>query len=256
MGCNGVICYREDRFMKITYIHHSSFSVEFPDIVFLFDYYAGELPEFPEEKEIYVFASHKHHDHFDLSVLSLALKYPGIHFILSRDIKMNRAYLKKKQVPEEAIDRISYIGKNAVCEYKTDKGPLKVETLTSTDEGVAFLLEYDGISLYHAGDLNWWTWIGETEKEYKDMERRFRLEMEKLKGKHFDVAFVPLDPRQEERYWWGFDAFMRTAGADIVFPMHFWKDYSVIDRLLAEKESEPYRNKVQKITEEGQEFIF
>ncbi len=46
--------------MKITYIHHSSFSVEFEKAVFLFDYFEGDLPDFPKEKELEVFASHKH----------------------------------------------------------------------------------------------------------------------------------------------------------------------------------------------------
>lgn len=241
--------------MKITYIHHSSFSVEFSRAVFLFDYYAGALPQFPEEKDIFVFASHKHHDHFDLSVLSLAEKYPKIHFVLSKDIKMNQTYLKRKRVPEAAWDKISYIGKNSAADFPAGGVPLHIETLASTDEGVAFLIQYEAKHLYHAGDLNWWTWIGETEKEYGDMEHRFLAEMEKIEGMHFDAAFVPLDPRQEERYWWGFNTFMKETDTDIVFPMHFWKDYAVIDRLLAEEISEPYRDKVQKITREGQEFF-
>ena len=240
--------------MKITYIHHSSFSVEFSGAVFLFDYYAGNLPEFPKDKELYIFASHKHHDHFDLSVLSLAEKYSDIHFILSKDIRMNQAYLKKKQVPESAWDKIIYMGKNVSADFQAGGHPLHVETLTSTDEGVAFLLQYEGKNLYHAGDLNWWTWIGETDEEYNDMKRRFLHEMTKIRGRHFDAAFVPLDPRQEERYWWGFHAFMKETDTEIVFPMHFWKDYSVIDRLLSEDFSVPYRNKIQKITKEGQEF--
>ena len=106
--------------------------------------------------------------------------------------------------------------------------------------------------MYHAGDLNWWTWIGETEKEYEDMTRRFQAEIEKLRGHHFDAAFVPLDPRQEERYFWGLDYFMRATDTALVFPMHFWGDFSVIDRLLAEEVSEPYREKVWRICKKGE----
>ena len=36
--------------MKITYIHHSSFSVELERSVLLFDYFQGEIPEFDPEK--------------------------------------------------------------------------------------------------------------------------------------------------------------------------------------------------------------
>ena len=35
--------------LKITYIHHSSFSVELENAVILFDYFKGTLPEFPAE---------------------------------------------------------------------------------------------------------------------------------------------------------------------------------------------------------------
>ena len=235
--------------MKITYIHHSSFSVEFSGAAVLFDYYAGPLPDFPKEKELFVFASHKHHDHFDLSVLSLAEKYPKIHFVLSRDIRMNQAYLARRQVPEAAWDKIIYMGKHASQVFETESGSLQAETLASTDAGVAFLISCEGRHLYHAGDLNWWTWKGETEEEYRDMTLRFQNEIGRIEGRHFDAAFVPLDPRQEERYALGFDYFMRHTDTDAV-----WKDYSVTERLLGEEISAPYRDRIMRIEREGQEF--
>ena len=39
--------------LKITYIHHSSFSVELENAVILFDYFKGTLPEFPAGKPRY-----------------------------------------------------------------------------------------------------------------------------------------------------------------------------------------------------------
>ena len=240
--------------MKITYIHHSSFSVELERAVFLFDYYEGTLPEFPEDKELVVLASHKHHDHFDFRIFSLAERYPKVTYLLSKDIKMSPAYMSRRGVPEKAAAAITYAGKNVSLDLAAGGEPLHVETLASTDEGVAFLLEYEGKRLYHAGDLNWWTWIGETEAEYRDMESRFKEQMAKLAGRVFDAAFVPLDPRQEERYFWGFDYFMRTARAEAAFPMHFWGDHTVISRLLDSVVSEPYRDRIMRIEREGQVF--
>lgn len=52
--------------MKITYLDHSGFAVEYKKYVLIFDWYKGKLPEFDSEKEIYVFSSHSHYDHFDL----------------------------------------------------------------------------------------------------------------------------------------------------------------------------------------------
>ena len=43
--------------MKITYLDHSGFAVEYKKYVLIFDWYKGKLPEFDSEKEIYVFSA-------------------------------------------------------------------------------------------------------------------------------------------------------------------------------------------------------
>jgi hypothetical protein len=42
---------------------------------------------------------------------------------------------------------------------------LEVRTFGSTDAGVSFWLRADGLTIFHAGDLNWWRWSGETQAE-------------------------------------------------------------------------------------------
>ena len=51
--------------MKITYINHSGFLIETRDCYYIFDYYKGELPNLDKEKEVIVFCSHFHKDHFN-----------------------------------------------------------------------------------------------------------------------------------------------------------------------------------------------
>jgi len=58
--------------MRITYIGHSGFLVELRETLLLFDYYEGSLPQLPLEKQLYVFASHRHPDHFNPEIFSLA----------------------------------------------------------------------------------------------------------------------------------------------------------------------------------------
>lgn len=72
--------------MKVTYIHHDGFLVECRDRYLLFDYYQGEIPEMDPEKPLYVFASHRHGDHFVPDIFLLAEKYSKIHYILAKDI--------------------------------------------------------------------------------------------------------------------------------------------------------------------------
>lgn len=257
--------------MNITYIHHSCFSVEIADAVMLFDYYKGCIPMFDLGKHIYVFASHKHHDHFDKNVFELAKTYPNITFILSNDIRMNDTYMDRNDIPTSVRDRIVYIGKDEKVKFPLSVDVIEkqsinseivsidssfiVETLASTDQGVAFLVSYQGKVIYHAGDLNWWTWQGETIEEYNDMTSRFQKEMSKLEGKEIDVAFVPVDPRQEDRFWWGLNSFMKATHTKVVFPMHFWMDYTVITKIKSLDQSKEYADRIMDILVEGQQFI-
>lgn len=120
--------------------------------------------------------------------------------------------------------------------YRLYGDQMAIETLRSTDIGVAYLvtLSEEGRTyhFYHAGDLNLWKWAEESKAHNNNMEANFRREMELIRGRHFDAAFVPLDPRQEDFAFGGMDLFLETADADAVFPMHFWKQPEIIRAYL------------------------
>ena len=80
--------------MRITYIRHSAFLVEWEDIVCLFDYAEGELPEIDRDKRLCVFASHHHSDHFNPEIFTRFADYPRHTFILSDDIRTVPAGVK------------------------------------------------------------------------------------------------------------------------------------------------------------------
>lgn len=152
--------------MKITYLDHSGFAVEYKKYVLIFDWYKGKLPEFDSEKEIYVFSSHSHYDHFDRKIFELENIYPNVRYVLSADIT-------EKPVPSKVWFVI------ADKEYRI--GNLKVQTLHSTDAGVAFLVYVDDRIIYHAGDLNWWHWEEESEYYNEQMRMDYQKEIHKLK---------------------------------------------------------------------------
>lgn len=225
--------------MKVTYIGHSGFAVETEQHILVFDYYTGEVPAFDPAKQIYVFSSHRHADHFNPAILDWEKQYPNIHYFLSSDINTR------------PMSYITFLDRNQTLSEKD----ITVETLESTDEGVAFLIAVDGHSIYHAGDLNWWTWAGEeSPQEYEQMTSRFQREMEKIRGRHFDLAFMLLDPRQGDRYGWGMDYFLQTVDAPVVFPMHFWNDYSVISRFCQDPSYCRYSSQIRQITRPGETF--
>lgn len=229
--------------MKVTYIYHSGFAVELAEHIFLFDYFKGSIPEFDRNKKLIVCASHFHQDHYSREIWNLRGKYHNIQYIMARDIR--------RLVPkEEQLGDIIFMKKRDSFEGEG----FRIQTLRSTDEGSAFLVECEGETIYHAGDLNWWHWEEESDKYNAVMKRAYQDEVAVLKDREISAAFVVLDPRQEEQFFWGLDWFMRHTETKHVFPMHMWDKYEVYDWLMEKEESAPYRDKVIRIDREGQTF--
>ena len=137
--------------MKVTFIYHSGFAVELKNHIILFDYFKGRLPDFDLDKELLIFASHFHRDHFSRKVLELKKNHPKVRYFFTKDIR--------RRIPkEEQTSDIVFLGKRDLYEQED----LRIKTLRSTDEGSAFLVECEGKVLYHAGDLNWWHWEEES----------------------------------------------------------------------------------------------
>ena len=57
--------------MKVTYLDHSGILVECKDRYYVFDYYKGELPPLDRKKEVLVFCSHCHGDHYNPKIFDL-----------------------------------------------------------------------------------------------------------------------------------------------------------------------------------------
>ena len=77
--------------MKITYINHSGFLIETKDCYYIFDYYKGELPLLDKKKEVIVFCSHFHKDHFNPVIFEIlddmSMTYQAI---LAKDIRTGK----------------------------------------------------------------------------------------------------------------------------------------------------------------------
>ena len=235
--------------MKVTYIFHSGFLIETADAYFLFDYYKGEIPQIHSAKPLVVFVSHKHHDHYNKAIFNMIKDYPDTKYVLSKDISVRRLLEQDAGLR----DRITLIGKAETKKLLISNGKeLEITTLRSTDEGVAFLLKYDEQVLYHAGDLNLWVWEGETKQYNNNMTANYFRELEKIKGMDIDVAFVPLDPRQEQDAFAGLESFMEYTNSKYVFPMHVWEQYGIIEDFIAKHPE--YARQTQKVNEPGQMF--
>ena len=234
--------------MKITYIHHSSFLVELESVYLLFDYTEGVIPGLKREKPLLVLASHRHGDPYSPVIFELIKKHENVRFVLSGDIW-------RKRLPEEALPVTDSMKPGETAEYRLENGGmLTIHTYKSTDEGVAFLIEAEGRTIYHAGDLNNWRWEGEPDNWNDSMAKKYSAQIDKMAGMYIDVAFLPLDPRQEDDFYLGMDEFLNKVDVKHVFPMHCWGDYSVIGKMRALDCSAGYRDRIQEITGDGEAF--
>ena len=203
--------------MKITYLHHSGFALEFDEFVLLFDDITPPPIDFTN-KRVYFFASHSHGDHYVKDIFSYTDNKNTI-YILSDDIKK---YTKSYNVIP-------------VSEYKEYQfQDFKLNTFGSTDMGVSFYIDTEKYKIFHSGDLNWWHWDGETTEYNGEMEKEYKRHIENLSKFKVDIAFVPADPRLGNAYDYSVKYFMEKIKPNILIPMHFWDDYSVIKKLLQE----------------------
>lgn len=239
--------------MKITYLSHSGFLLETGTANFIFDYYRGELPRLEPGKPLVVFVSHGHADHYNREIYQWLKDYPKALYILPKDIPVKRLIAEQEAQGIPLERALLQIRKNTTQNLLLfNANPLTVTTLKSTDAGVAYLLEYEGSTIYHAGDLNLWYWSGETRQYNENMTKAFLREMEKLKGKQIDIAFIPLDPRLEEHSMDGPKLFLEYTTCKWVFPMHMWGDYNIINKFIHTYPQ--YQKQLAVITHEGQIF--
>lgn len=206
--------------MKVTYLRHSGFCVELSSCVMVFDYWKETLPVWEKQKPIYVFVSHGHEDHFNPEIFKLSGLYDRVVYFLSQDIK---------NYPEEVC--VVKVRPNKTFEVDD----MLVKTYFSTDVGVAYVVEADGRRICHMGDLNWWHWNGEEEAINKWQKDYYQKTVQKMKQDRYDVVFGPaLDKRLEENYGLGMAYFLDNCSVDVVFPMHLWEEYDLIDKFMSE----------------------
>lgn len=235
--------------MRVRYLSHSGFYVEGERHAMVFDYWHGELPPVPEGKRLFIFASHHHPDHYDAEIFRYGESVAGTRYILGCDITLNAANRQRMGISDEIFARCHRMHKDD----RLDFGEMRVRAIRSTDMGVAFSVECDGRRLYHGGDHNLWLWREDANFD-RAQTNRFYEEIEKLRGLHYDAAFLPLDPRLGEEYWRGFDAFARLIDTERLFPMHMAEDYDIVRRMREAPCSQGYRDKIADIKKEGDSF--
>ena len=216
--------------MKITYLYHSGFALQFEKISVVIDYYGAglEQPGLAEvladsSRKLYVLSSHSHADHFDPRILGFEHMHSNTAYVLSRDIAA------KISAPPQ---NVTYIGEGE----SYDDGHIRIRAFGSTDEGISFLIHADGRSVFHAGDLNNWHWNEECPPEESALyEANYLAELEKIAAfaPSVDVSLFPVDPRLGKDFLRGAEQFVTRIKTSNLVPMHFGTNYAAANSAKA-----------------------
>ena len=132
---------------RLWYMGHAGYAIQTRNNLLVFDYFpGGRVPNEPalcngyiDPKEIAgmnvtVFVSHEHGDHFTPEIFEWADTVPDIRYVMGCSAET--------EVPYDLMNPRQVSGFDGV----------QVRTIESNDSGVGFLVEVDGITIYHAGD--------------------------------------------------------------------------------------------------------
>lgn len=211
--------------MEIIYLHHSGFAILANQFTIIIDFFEDSESEscgiihdklLNKNGTMYVLSSHFHADHFNRQVLEWKKQKNDIKYIFSHDI------YKRRRIEKDAA---VWLKKDE--EYADNN--IKITAFGSTDVGISFMIEAEGKTLFHAGDLNNWHWMDESpEEEWKRDEQKFLNELKIIKEKYdkVDIAMFPIDPRLGTEYMRGGKQFIDAIQTSTFIPMHFWNDYT------------------------------
>ncbi len=245
-----------------TYLGQSGFFIETAGATLIFDWgYVRDvsfksisneekLPEIRSDKPLYVFVSHVHEDHFRRENFNLLQKYPMSEMYLGYDHSINEINGFIEHLPESVKSKISFFNGEQKLIVNDKGNNLVISTLRSTDMGVAFLVDIDGIKLFHAGDLflmqtmkkemfysippemllkEW----GRTFNSYEDYldycKNEFIEFTEPLRGMHIDYGMLPLDPRFDGIGIGTIERYFDIADFKLWSPMHLWGKYDFVE---------------------------
>ena len=193
--------------------------IETQEATLLFDWYRSILPPIRRDKPLHVFISHIHQDHFNLGQLSLAKRFPDVSVYLGYDYSEDWLNDDLEKLPEVCADTVSCFRENQLLNI--DGG--SVQSLPSTDLGVAFLVHINGMTFFHAGDL--FPWPG-TEPVFLDC-------IAPLQDVQIDYAMLPADPRFPEAAQFCVSAFLSQSDIKYFTPIHLWDQPDFIKAFAA-----------------------
>lgn len=211
----------------VYYLNHSGFAVRTRSRLLIFDsYHRGRSPDEPGLRDGYVdprelagsaalaFVSHDHADHCDTTIFAWKDTAPKITYVLGCDVPRAPAHVRMEPRQERTIDGV------------------KVRTIESNDSGVGYLVEVDGVRIFHAGDHA---------NRSRDFSTPYKAEIDALAdaGRPLDIAFLPVSGcgfGDQVAVRMGVEYALERLRPRVFFPMHAggggeWRNVELVREL-------------------------
>lgn len=172
---------------------HSGWAVKTKHHLLIFDYApVGRVPDQPSlqngavnpleiaGQDVAVFASHEHGDHYNPVIFDWRTQLPQARVFLGFQPRpVAPAPGQPPARPQPADYELLPPG-----QVREIDG-MKITTIESNDSGVGFVVEVDGVTVFHAGDHA---------NRYRDLSGPFKPQIERLAQEkiHPDLAFLPV----------------------------------------------------------------
>jgi len=198
---------------RVWYLGHSSMAVQTRNNLLIFDYFENGRPAdsprlangtiSPEEiadQKVTVFASHIHGDHYDPVIFGWREQVENITYVLGFE------------PDDENVPAHESIGPRESRKF----GDVTVHTIASNDSGVGFMVEVDGVTIFHAGDHA---------NRRRDLSGDYCPEIDYLvaAGHRPDLTMLPTTGcnfGDQVAVRAGIDYTLKAFGATTFFPMH------------------------------------
>lgn len=206
--------YREKEAV-VWHLGHSGWAIKTKNHFLIFDYFENPnrvippqvslssgtiIPEELADQNVIVFSSHGHGDHYSEKIFEWKEDIPKIQYVMG---------FEPDRIPSE-----KYIHMPPRQEKIVDG--MKISTIRSTDEGVAFMLQVDGLTIFHAGDHA---------NGHNESSKLYKKEIDHLAdmGLNPDISFFPItgcglgDPDSVRE---GVIYAIKKLAPKVLFPMH------------------------------------
>lgn len=193
------------------------------------------VPEELKGQKVTVFCSHSHQDHYSKNIFDWRKDLTDINYVFCF-------------VPQGDVENYTYI---PIHNEKTING-IKISTIKSTDLDGGFLVEVDGLVIFHPGDLA--NKEDKLMKAYKD-----EIDMIASKGIKVDLAFAGIrgcslgSPAQVKL---GVEYLVDKLKPNLLIPMHSGSSTVTYKNFAETFNKEKPAQKVKAVINRGDHFIY